>query len=274
MTSTFLAPPSPSKLPANVAISAETARRQTELLQLSLLHREAAATDKAWHASAEAKLGARFARLVAEDEELRRAERDRIEDRNVAILLQWGQDGPLGLDEKLQILDQVLSGVWDLSEPGGRYARVADEFEKWAERVADIVAARQSGDLDSLLRLGGQGPESDVLMLVSELDNHWRDECAGLLRKLVEWRRALQRLGSDDADVVARLDPEAPRPSLLRMLEGARALVSDMLAELAVMQQMEREATRTEDEWIEKMNAELNLGDARERTIPLWKLVA
>ena len=46
-----------------------------------------------------------------------------------------------------------------------------------------------------------------------------------------------------------------------------------MLAELAVMEQMEREATRAADEWIEKMNGELNLSDARERTIPLWKLV-
>lgn len=237
---------------------------------MSLLHREAATTDKEWHASAESKLRARFARLVVEDEELRRAERDRIEDRNVAVLLQWGLGGTLGLDEKVQILDQVLSGVWDLSEPGGRYARVADEFEKWAERVADIVAARQSGDFDTLLQLG-HGQESGVLF-VSELDNHWRDECAGLFRKLDEWRRALQRLGSDN-DVPAQLDSEAPRPSLVRMLEGPRALISDMLAELAVMEQMEREATRTEDEWIEKMNGELNLGDARERTIPLWKLV-
>ncbi|RYC58727.1 hypothetical protein CHU98_g7474, partial [Xylaria longipes] len=41
LTSTFLAPPSPSKQPVNVALTAETSRLQTELLQLSLLHREA-----------------------------------------------------------------------------------------------------------------------------------------------------------------------------------------------------------------------------------------
>ncbi|KAI1854908.1 hypothetical protein JX266_001026 [Neoarthrinium moseri] len=278
LTSTYLAPPSPSKLPTNVAISAETSRLQTELLQLSLLHRDAQAVTLQWHESARRNLGARFRQLVAEDEALCAAERDGVESRNAAALLQWAQQqspqarhggAPVGLEEKVQALDQVLSGVWSLGEPGGRYARVVAAFEDWADRMAGIVAAQR--DSRPTRGLAADGDRGGV-MFISELDCAWKGECAGLKRKLEAWRRTLTELGPAPGDQEGRM----PRSSLARVLDGCASLVYDMLEELELMEQMEREARRAEDEWMEKMlHEELKIGEdeAMDKEVPLWKLV-
>ncbi|KAI2626594.1 hypothetical protein GGR54DRAFT_653420 [Hypoxylon sp. NC1633] len=285
LTSTFLAPPSPSKLPANVALSAETSRLQTELLQLSLLHRDAAAVDAEWHTSARTKLGARFAALAADDSALCALERRGVEARNVAALARWG-DGPkpepepgLGLlEERVQVLDEALNGVWQLGEPGGRYARVVAGFEDWAARMADIVSAQRRGDLDALIASNGNSDgEGEEVRFLADLDRGWKRDCAGLQRKLGGWQAALRGLGDVDSDPDADL-------GLARMVSGCRALVRDMLAELAVMEHIERDAARAEDEWIESMNK--GIGDEAEDAdadadasgvrayVPLWKLAA
>ena len=67
---TFFAPPSPSKLPSNIAISAETAKLQNELLQLHLLHKNVVQTENEWRSSAKKKLGARFQSVVESNKDL------------------------------------------------------------------------------------------------------------------------------------------------------------------------------------------------------------
>ncbi|OTA60405.1 hypothetical protein K449DRAFT_383854 [Hypoxylon sp. EC38] len=269
LTSTFLAPPSPSKLPANVAISAETSRLQTELLQLSLLHRDAPAVDAEWHASARAKLEARFKRLARDNEALVSLERQGVEARNVAALARWGDADGLGLEEKVQILDEVLNGVWQLGEPGGRYQRVVAGFEAWAENMAAIVSAQRSGNVDGLV-------EGDEVRFLGELDTGWKHDCMGLLRKVEAWSAALRELG-DVSSVTSSTDSSSGSGSgLERMVSGCRTLVHDMLAELDLMSQIERDAARAEDEWIESMNKAIEDEDddtpAARAYVPLWKL--
>ncbi|KAI1648453.1 uncharacterized protein F4817DRAFT_334004 [Daldinia loculata] len=266
LTSTFLAPPSPSKLPANVAISAETSRLQTELLQLSLLHRDAAVVDSEWRDSARQKLGARFARLNADHDALIKLERHGVEARNIAALVRWGKSNRsgLGLEEKIQILDEVLNGVWQLGEPDGRYQRVVANFEVWAERMASIIAAQRSGDVEGLIA-------GDEVQFLGDLDRTWARDCESLLRKLEGWRAALRDLGDVDDDSIAD-------SGLARMVRGSRTLVDDMLAELAVMGQIERDAARAENEWITRMNKAIEDEDddtpAARAYVPLWKLAA
>ncbi|KAI2470399.1 hypothetical protein F4781DRAFT_390807 [Annulohypoxylon bovei var. microspora] len=277
LTSTYLAPPSPSKLPANVALSAETSRLQTELLQLSLLHRDAAAVDGEWHASARQKLGIRFARLANDNDALLGLERQGIEARNVAALARWGNPGArngLGLEEKVQILDEVLNGVWQLGEPGGRYARVVVGFEAWAERMASIVIAQRSDNVDVLV-------EGDEVLFLGELEAGWKHDCISLQRKLEGWRAALRELGDVDFPATSNPDTESElesEPSLVRMVDGCRALVHDMLSELALMAQIERDAARAEEEWIERTNKAIEDEDddtpAARAYVPLWKLAA
>ncbi|TPX12043.1 uncharacterized protein E0L32_007158 [Thyridium curvatum] len=270
LTSTFLAPPSPSKLPANVAVGAETARLQTELLQLHLLHRDAAPVDAQWRAGARHSLGRRFGDLAREAEAVGREEARALEGRNAAALCRaWGRDGgEAALGERVRVLGEVVSGVWALGEPGaGKYPRVVRRFERWMQKMAEVVRRRRwregeqgpEGLFGDVVE-GGDGDDGDGMPLfIGELDASWRDECAALARKLDGWRRLLRELGDnlpededeDDADADAD-----ERSSLAQMVGGCRSLVHDMLAELHVMEEIEREALRQENEWIRRMNAD------------------
>ncbi len=265
LISAILAPPSPSKLPANVAASAETARLQTELLQLSLMHRDAAAVDAAWCDSARAKLGQRFRALAEESKELAALERGVAEARNAKALRTWAGGRPGALEEKIQGLDTVLSGLWSLGEPGGKHARVVRRFERWAERADQILAARESHDSDDDDNDHGDAmllDDTGELVLVGELDPTWKDDCAALSRRLDEWRRLLRHLGDvpqapEDGGDETGPPGNAPgaAPSTLHTILGAcQSLVADMLAELNTMEQIERDAVAHEMRWIQSMN--------------------
>lgn len=180
--------------------------------------------------------------------------------------MRWGKSNRsgLGLEEKIQILDEVLNGVWQLGEPDGRYQRVVANFEVWAERMASIIAAQRSGDVEGLIA-------GDEVQFLGDLDRTWARDCESLLRKLEGWRAALRDLGDVDDDSIAD-------SGLARMVRGSRTLVDDMLAELAVMGQIERDAARAENEWITRMNKAIEDEDddtpAARAYVPLWKLAA
>lgn len=165
---------------------------------------------------------------------------------NAAALQKWQDTGMpgWGLEEKVQILDEVMSGVWNLGESGGKYARVVRRFERWLSRCQDILEARCRDD-----ELG----DEDIVFL-EELDSGWKDDCLVLGRKLESWRDHLKHLGSPD-----------PGSSLATVVEGCRALVRGMLAELAIMGQIESDAVTMELEWIKSMNDD-TLNDENENT--------
>jgi hypothetical protein len=256
LTSTFLAPPSPSKLPANVAASAETTRLQTELLQLHLLHRDAAAVDTEWRASAKDKLGERFAQLAAEGRRIDEQEKSELERENVLALRNWGVGG--GLEERIQTLDAAINGAWTLGEPGGRYARVVRRFERWVERMCEIEEARH-GD-------GAFLQQQDVIF-IGELDAAWKDECTGLIRRVDGIKRQLEELGQ-----IPEEDGEEAETSLKRMVDNTRSLVDGMLAELNLMEKIEQEALTREDDWIERMNRDDDVDDTP-RAGAIWRVV-
>ncbi|PTB67456.1 hypothetical protein BBK36DRAFT_1116422 [Trichoderma citrinoviride] len=235
---------SPSKLPANIAASAEVSKLQAELLQLYLLHQEAPIVDAEWRASAKQKLGDRFDRLSEESREVAELESAGLEKRNVLALRRWGSGGRL--DEKIQSLESIITNVWSLSDPGGRYASVVRHFETWIDGVSEMEDARRKGVV--LV----QGDDS---LFIEDLDAQWKQERGDLINLLEEWR---QQLG--DIDDLSRDDfyteppDEDEKSSLEKMLDGSRALIDDMLAELRIMEVIEQEALVREDEWIERMN--------------------
>ena len=255
LTSTYLAPPSPSKLPANVAASAETSRLQAELLQLHLLHRDAAAVDAQWRDSARQKLGERFARFGDAAAEVAGRERQGLERENVLALRSWGSGG--GLEERIQALDAVVNGIWALSEPGGKYARMVRRFERWMDQVCEVEEARKDG---TCMLQGGQS------LFVGELDTAWKDDCSGMIRRLDGWRRQFRGMGEPPEDA------GTGKSSLNRMLEGSQALVHDMLAELHLMEEIEQEALAREDEWIARVNRDDD-GDDTPKAGAVWRLV-
>ncbi|KAK9436161.1 hypothetical protein VB005_10968 [Metarhizium brunneum] len=262
LTSAIIAPPSPSKLPANIAASAETSRLQAELLQLHLLHRDSGAVQAQWHASAEAKLGARFEELGRESGRVSERERFAAESDNILALRRWARGGRYGIEDKIQSLDEILTGLWTLSEPAGRYARVVKRFERWADHMCDAEEARH--DIGRMLVHGHDS------LFIGELDATWREECAGLTRRLETWRARLAEI--DDLPTQEGV-ATAEASSLGRMLAGAGNLVHDMLTELHAMQEIEQQALAREDEWIERVNREGDDDIDTPRVGAVWRVI-
>lgn len=310
-----------------MAASAETSRLQTELLQLHLLHRSAGPVAGQWRASARHKLAGRFDRLVRAADDVARLDAGAAERRNVRALLAWQGQGQghgqapgdfppslLGaasgektatgatlLEHKIQTLDAVLTGLWAVAEPGGRYARVVRRFERWAERVdalaelrralasnsenhpAAAAAAALTGDNNGSGSGSGEGDE--LAVLAGELDAAWKDECAGLVRRLDEWRRMLrgELAGHDDDGLLSTAEREEGEEesgsegssSLHRILAACRVLVADMLAELHAMDRIERDAVAAENAWVRAMNrdGEDDSPPASARAGALWRVL-
>ncbi|OLN93977.1 hypothetical protein CCHL11_03401 [Colletotrichum chlorophyti] len=272
LTATYLAPPSPSKLPTNVALSAETSRLQTELLQLHLLHRELPSTTSQYHASARNALAARHASLAKSSQDLASLERDAAERQNTSALHRWSSSpASLPLDEKVQRLDGLLSTLWSLDSPGGKHARLVRAFERWSSSLPDLEAARvraeSSSDPSALL-----DANLDV-RFVGGLDARWKDEASALTRRLEAWDAQLRGELAYQGDSVD--DGGDGASSLNRILDGCRSLVRDMLDELSVMEEIEAAAVERETEWIRRVNREGDDGRGRDtpRAGAIWRVL-
>ena len=245
----FLAPPSPSKLPSNIAISAETAKLQNELLGLHLLHKDVEVVGQEWRASCKRKLGGIFQDVMNKNERLVQLELDEMGQVNAMALKSWKtQSGGsrLGLEEKIQILDEVLTGVWNLGESGGKYSRVVRKFEKWMIRSQEILDARARDE----------GLENDEVVFLEELDVGWKDDCLNIGRKLTVWDQQLREIGMPEEERGGGGALKGRNSSLTRMWQNCYDLVGGMREELGTMAGIEAEAARREGEWIRSVNDE------------------
>lgn len=167
-------------------------------------------------------------------EELAVREREVQSRRNAHSLKLWDEEGGAGwgLDEKLQALDAVLMGVWNMSEGGGRYNRVVRKFERWVGGVEEVLERRENDQEN--------GAAAEDVAFVSHMETSWRDECDGLGRKLEGWRGQLRDLG----------EVGGGESSLNVVVKGVNAMVRGMQQELLTMRKIELEAVRREEEWI------------------------
>lgn len=173
--------------------------------------------------------------MVRRNDVLVQSEVDETGKINAVALRKWQEDSTpgWGLDEKIQVLDEVVSGVWNLGEHNGKYARAVRKFERWLSRCQGILAARESDD--------GLGNEEFVFL--EALEHSWKDECTNLTRKLDTWNGQLRELG------------ELEKGSSLAIVVGEyRKLVQGMLLELGVMGEIERDVMARESDWIKEMN--------------------
>lgn len=172
---------------------------------------------------------------------------------NALALKKWQDMGTpgWGLDEKIQVLDEVVTGVWNLGESGGKYSRIVKRFERWLRRCQDIQE----------MRANDEGLDGDEVVFLEELDRGWKDDCLGLGRKLETWRDQLRELGTLDDN----------GSSLSIVVNGTRDLVRGMLAELGVMAQIERDAMKMEVEWIKSMNDDVLDDDTHTLVGAIWR---
>ncbi|PNH72516.1 hypothetical protein VD0001_g5020 [Verticillium dahliae] len=264
-TASYLAPPSPSKLPANLALTAETARLQTTLLQLHLLHRDAPATAADWRASARDRLAARHRRLAARHATAAAAAAAAATARNVAALPAW-HAAAARLEHTIPPLDAALAALPGLETSHDALAR---RFARWAARVPhDRDALLQALDLDALQQpLDLDDQKQSLALLAGPLDATWHADAARHARKLdTLLLRPLAALPAFPA-------PHAAADAA-RALEACAALARGMLDELAVMRDVERAAVEDEAAWIRRVNRED--GDARRegpRPGAVWRVI-
>ena len=171
---------------------------------------------------------------------------------NAAALKRWQEHGTpgWGLDEKIQVLDEVVTGVWNLGDSGGKYARAVRKFEKWLGRCQGILNARAHDE----------GWEDVEVVFLEELDSAWKDDCLLLSRKLESWRDHLQDLGAPDEG-----------SSLAIIVGGCRNLLRGMLMELKVMAQIERDAIMMEAQWIRSMNDDADEDEDKSVAGAIWR---
>lgn len=183
---------------------------------------------------------------MKEHEGLVRLEEEEMGKRNAAALKQWAETW--NLEDKTQALDEILGGVWNLGEKGGKYTRLVRKFEKWIFRTQAILDAREHNE------------EDEDAVFVDELDGAWKDECLALSRKLEMWRDQLRKLGTPEEG-----------SNLFIVVQGCSRLVADMLEELAVMTRIEQDAVRVETQWIKSMNEEIIEDEDRPSAGAIWR---
>lgn len=211
--------------------------------------------NRQWKASAKKKLGAKFQSVVKRHDELIHLEVEEAGKINAAALKEWQGIGTpgWGLEERIQLLDEVLNEAWILGEPGGKYARLLRKFEKWVVKCEQILKDREH---DQML------DEEEEVVFIEELDMAWKDECLVLKRKLEGWRDALGDLG--------RFEQES---TVANVVGGIRALVSGMLLELETMAQIESYAMTLEQECIQSVNGGLEHDDDTSVAGAVWRFM-
>lgn len=196
---------------------------------------------KEWENSARHKIGRKFEGVAERHRQLVALESEEQIQINALALKHWTDAGvsAWGIEEMSMVLGEVITGVWNLSEPGGKYAKVVRRFEKWCSGVQSIMAARE-GETDD-----------GSMQFIEELDGTWDQERDALIRKLESFKDQLDGLGVFEGD----------GSSLVRVLSGYRELTDGMLMELDVMKTIEQEVLVREEEWIRESIDKVSDGD-------------
>lgn len=250
--------PSAPSQDASGQLSAGTLHLQAELLQLHLLHERSAATEEQWERSAERKLRRKFDATTAAHRALRAKERRVQEHASKSALQEWAASTTsLGFAEDVQTLAAALREPPALLAGGGRYARLADEYEAWIDR--------------SGIARGRRGPtaadEPDALRLARGLGDAWKAENASLTRKLAVLARSVERVA-----------PPAEGSGIAAVLGCCRGLLGGMLAGLRTMLEIEAEVVAWGKERVEAdlaavardMEASLDVGHADDGSWREW----
>ncbi|KAI9763197.1 MAG: hypothetical protein M1840_000863 [Geoglossum simile] len=221
-------------------MSPETARLQTELLQLHLLHESSAEVLHSWQGSVEVKLQRRFEDVAQKYRRVAALERETQARLNLCALKEFARDGGAGqgLGERIQSLGSVIPEIVSVTGAGGKYARLVKNFEWWIEWIEQIQETRG--------RDGSAFNGVGEMEFVDGLGNGWRDETATLSRKLGFWLQNLDGVGSSPAG-----------SSLALVVARCRCLVEGMLQELDIMRGMECAIVVRESCWVSEKVAEL-----------------
>lgn len=226
-TSTFL---HPAPAPTSSSLPPELVTLQSELLQLHLLHDASAQVERQWAHSAKRSLHKKFEEVASLYQAMLDYERTGQEQKNLQALIEWSTGNPsAGLIEYIQVLSGPLHELPSLVEPGGRYHRIIDDFERWMLWVEETQSSRRSA-----------ANTSGNSVSIESLGDSWKAETAAMTRKVTSYARDLEIL-----------DQPTPGSSIAIIVDTCRALLQGIVEELQVMQAIEADIVGKEKDWVE-----------------------
>lgn len=246
---THLSLPATNKHRGSHDLSSGNIQIQTELIQLHLLLRSATGVQHLWEKSAKLCLQSHFELVRKKHVELDLRIKSQQASKNQSALVAWCDAmSRLELAEKLQLLSHNILDTSTLLEPGGRFTRVLDSFERWFSRAHPIRNSRR------LL----PGSVAWGLEFIESIGDDWKLEVATLEMKLASYSRELRNVVMPPAD-----------SNLACFLLSFQKLVGNHLEELDVIRGIERDLVAEETAWIESAILKLS-PDADDSLKPLY----
>jgi len=211
---------------------------QTELLQLSLLHKSSWQQSIQWESDADAQLRIKYDSVAKDYGAILHEEKESQRKVNGQALYFWlknshGNNGQQGFAEQVQLLSQVVQEAYDIDDGGrgGRYTMAILEFEDWLQKVDEIKEARLS-------HLG----EQESAIFIDPIDSRWKDDIKALMMRLELASRQLQSLDILGYGEVETLDGAA----LLRIAKNLDELLTFMVEELSSLRRIEANVVQSE----------------------------
>lgn len=221
---------------------------QTELLQLSLLHKSGLERNDQWERDAESELRRKYDSVAGNYKAILDVEKETQRQVNGQALHHWlrnarEHNGQQGFAEQIQLLSLIAQEVYDIGDShSGRYTMAILEFESWLQRVEEVREARMSW-------VGGQSGGD----FINPIRREWKDEINALILKLELASRQLQSL-----DILGYGDLEALNTSaLLRAVKNLGTLVHQMAEELGIIRKIEADIVNSETTWVSQLAQQL-----------------
>ncbi|KAJ0421891.1 hypothetical protein BJY00DRAFT_311612 [Aspergillus carlsbadensis] len=215
----------------------EIAALQTELLQLSLLHKSTWQQSIQWEADAEAQLRGKYDSVAKDYRAILDEEEESQRRVNGQALYYWRKNsrehnGRQGFAEQVQLLSQVAEEVYDIADGGrGRYTTAILEFEDWLGKVDGIKKAR-------IQHVGG----NESAIFIDPIDRKWREDINVLVMRFELASRQLQSLDILGYGEVDNLESSA----LLRIVKNLDELLTLMVEELNSIRRIEAKIVQSE----------------------------
>jgi hypothetical protein len=216
----------------------ETAKLQSELLYLSILHEAAEPNFRGYEKSAKQALQAEFEATQEEVEQIREQERIFQEQENLSAIADWlGVQGAHVSPEAAEMI-QSLSGCFNelmmLSAPESKYTALVHDFSEWAAEATEQDRAH---------------------IFSGPLPQDWHHTHASITQRLRLVEREVEMLPS----APPRANEEGSESSLAIMLKYLNDLVLGMKEELEAMLRLERQVVSTEKQRVSNAVAGLSM---------------
>ncbi|MCJ1243117.1 hypothetical protein MMC30_000314 [Trapelia coarctata] len=213
-------------------LSREYIELKLGLLQLHMLHRNSSTIQQEWQRSAEDRFRARFFDLASAHKSVAAREGEFQEQVNASAFIAWGSgtDG-LTIEHKVLVLSSILSDVWDLSEPNGKYSCLLESFEHWHSRACRVLQLQRQPN----------GNQTSLVSSMEGIGDGWKAEVALLQSKIRTFHEQIRALGEVQ-----------PQSDLARCLGSLSSMLSNMMEELDLVQRIEGQVVLQGQTWIKK----------------------